>query len=207
MLAKRFILLLGLASIGSVFFPNAASCATSIQGTWSFVGDAPTVFHSVATLAKGSGDTVLAGGGDSGVAVWTATNGCQAMNIARWTNNRWSPLGSGIHMIKHNGIRGIAIAPDGSLHIGGDFDSAGGLPARYYAWWNGAEWNTDDNGFFIGPIDALVFAKDGTMYFAIGTAVRQKRGNEWSDISPNVGSVSDYTVEINAMAVRTESFS
>lgn len=228
---RQFVFILGSISIACLF-PGNGFCATRLTGEWSFIGGSPSCFPGIASLAKGNGDTLFAGG-DSGVAVWTgrqwisisntpvyrivyakgllyvigdfsrisSTVGCPGNNVAKWDNKKWLPLGAGVHTSASHGIKGVAVSPDGSLHIGGDIDSVGGVPAHYYALWNGASWDTSDGGQFSGSVDALAFANDGTMYAAIETMIKQKKGNAWSDITPTLRPVSDWPLETNAMTV------
>jgi hypothetical protein len=68
-----------------------------------------------------------------------------ANSIARWSGSAWSALGSGL---TKPGVPSAVPAPEvlaiavhnGSVYAGGDFETAGGVAARYLARWDGAAW-------------------------------------------------------------------
>jgi len=84
--------------------------------------------HAIAVHA----DNVYAGGR------FTVADTVNAHNIAAWNREteRWEPLGSGVNGV----VNAIAIAPDGTLFVGGDFTRAGDLPAKNIAKWDGTRW-------------------------------------------------------------------
>lgn len=66
-------------------------------------------------------------------------------SIARWTGNLWVPVGEGVD----GDIESMTVF-NGDLVVGGQFTSAGGVPASNLAAWDGTAWHA------MGPIDAFV---------------------------------------------------
>ncbi len=111
----------------------------------------------------GAGPALCAGG------AFTTAGGVEANRVARWNGSSWSSLGTG----PANGIAGIvrtlAHYDDGSgrgsiLVAGGDFTSAGGLPANRVAQWNGRSWlslGTGASNGVTGTVRALATYDDG----------------------------------------------
>lgn len=62
--------------------------------------------------------------------------------IARWDGTTWTAMGTGCAASGAGaGVYAIAIGPDGSVYIGGFFNSVGGVAnTRHIAKWNGAAW-------------------------------------------------------------------
>jgi hypothetical protein len=96
---------------------------------------------ALCTFDDGTGPGLYAGGD-------FATVGGSAMpHVARWDGQAWSALGSGL-VSDHPG-NAVAVADliafdDGSgpaLWVGGDFHTAGGVPAAHVARWDGTSWS------------------------------------------------------------------
>jgi hypothetical protein len=62
-----------------------------------------------------------------------------AAGIARWNGAQWRPLGSGLAGTTFSTVNGFALLPhpDGTLRVGGQFTTAGGLPSSAYGIWTG----------------------------------------------------------------------
>ncbi len=79
------------------------------------------------------GDLIVAGSFDE-------AGGLVANNIARWDGSEWHALigssGTGVQTTANAVIPHV----DGSLYVGGYFDSAGGVTVNYIARWDGSEW-------------------------------------------------------------------
>lgn len=89
---------------------------------------------------------------------FTTADGEPATRIARWRDNQWSRVGSGMDgpidalvVFDEDGAGPIPAA----LFAGGSFTTASGQPISYLARWNGTSW-TDVGGGVNGPVKALV---------------------------------------------------
>jgi hypothetical protein len=90
---------------------------------------------------SGSGPALYAGGN------FTTAGGVAANYIAKWDGSSWSPLGTGMNFT----VLALAVFDDGSgggpaLYAGGEFSTAGGVPARYIAKWDGSAWSALGTG-------------------------------------------------------------
>lgn len=106
--------------------------------TWSALGEGVTGDgESPAFVSE-----ILVQGNDVYVAGnFTAAGGNSALNIARWRNGSWSPLGSG--------IEGTVNALEyfrGNLYAGGSFTKVGDTVSNGVAYWNGTAWKAMREG-------------------------------------------------------------
>ena len=88
-----------------------------------------------AIFDDGQGPALYVGG------QFTAAGQVNAMGVARWDGQHWQSLGSGIGA---GGVNSLCVFNDGSgtaLYAGGVFQSAGGVPVRNIAKWNGLTWS------------------------------------------------------------------
>lgn len=106
-----------------------------------------------------NGDLVVAGG--------SATGGLY--KVARWNGpfsalvNNWTLLGTGM-----NGkINAVAVMQNGDVVAGGQFTTAGGVPASNIARWNGSSWVAMGTGF-VNPVMSLKVLSTGQL--VVGTA-------------------------------------
>ena len=122
-------------SVGGV----AADRIARWDGTsWTAVGGiAGTYVFALEVFDDGSGPALYAAG------VFSTAGGVAASNVARWDGANWSALGA-----PSQGTDGVVYAlevyDDGSgpaLYAGGQFQTAGGLPAGNVARWNGTSWS------------------------------------------------------------------
>lgn len=74
---------------------------------------------------------------------------------------QWSSLGAGLD----GTVLALAVSPAGELFCGGEFTSAGGVPAARVARWTGGSW-VEVGGGVDGTVRALGFAPGGTLYAA-----------------------------------------
>jgi len=116
----------------------------------------------------------------------------------------WYPLASGIDGI--GSIRALAVAPDGTVYVGGSFRTAGGVSANFVAKWDGAAWSGLHGGMN-STVNALAVAPDGTLYAggyfttAGGVAanhIAKWDGNGWSGLGNGLNST------VNALAVASD---
>ena len=110
----------------------------SSAGTWSPLGSGMNTW--VQSTAIGPGGALIAGGD------FTMAGGAPASHLARWDGVAWSPIISGMSGISGANAYKIAVMPGGDLVVGGLFDTAAGLPARYVIRWNGTTWSTLGTG-------------------------------------------------------------
>jgi hypothetical protein len=73
-------------------------------------------------------------------------------HVAKWDGSSWSALGSGItHLYDFDmdiiGVFAIAVDHSGTVYAGGDFSSAGDVPAEFIAQWDGNTWSALGSGF------------------------------------------------------------
>lgn len=89
-------------------------------------------------------------------------NGIPATNIARWDGVSWHALAEGI-LHTYGGsdaINVMTVLEDGTLIVGGWFDSAGASPARNIAAWDGTTWHALDTTLNSAAIGALASRRD-----------------------------------------------
>ena len=106
----------------------------------------------------GAGERLIAAG-----AFTELSGGVQARRIAAWDGAAWSPLGAGIDSSGAI-VRALAVFDAGAgeeLYVGGDFSSAGGVPAANIARWDGVGWSTVGLGTDF-TVQALCVFDDGT---------------------------------------------
>jgi hypothetical protein len=86
--------------------------------------------------------------------------------IARWDGAAWSALGKGLRSTEaynHAYVNALELDNAGHLYVGGNFDSAGQVPARNIARWDGSRWTALGSGTD-GAVDALTFDSSGNLY-------------------------------------------
>jgi len=117
-----------------------------------------------------------------------------AVNRVPWPGVH-SPEGS-------HGIKAVAAAQDGSLYVGGNIDSAAGMPANNFVRWVNDSWDTAGGGQLTGPVLAIACGNDGALYAATEDLnIFRRTGTGWAKIPLTIGSVSGWPSEIDVMAV------
>ncbi|MCH7847663.1 MAG: hypothetical protein IIB53_04790 [Planctomycetes bacterium] len=112
--------------------------------TWSPLGSGMgggDYYADVQTLTEYNGE-LIAGG------YFTTADGMPANGIARWDGASWSPLGNGITGSIHDCppvVNALAVY-NGDLIAGGEFTTAGGMPASSIARWDGTSWSPLGSG-------------------------------------------------------------
>ena len=153
------------ASADGVLVNNVARW-DPLSSTWHPLGDGITGmdYDDVEALAFGSDGVLYAGG-------WfNFAGGLTAKHIAFWNPQTlsWHTLGSGVDTLygyEPPEVRALAVATDGSLYVGGSFDTAGGIGANNIARWDPASssWHplgSGTNGF----VRTLAIGADGSLY-------------------------------------------
>ncbi|MHC4870204.1 MAG: Kelch repeat-containing protein, partial [Planctomycetota bacterium] len=183
----------GGATANNVAAWDPATSAWSSLGT----GSANGVNSIVSALAALDGKLYVGGG-----AIWTA-GGVTVNNIAAWdpATSTWSSLGTGSANGVDGGLWGVYALTvlDGTLYVGGNFRTAGGLPANNIATWDPATSRWSRLGTLIkngvgGEFHSVfaLAALDGTLY--VGGEFSSAGGafipylSEWGN--PDVGVAS-----------------
>jgi len=126
-----------LCVLGVISFAGAAFVNRAVR--WDVTG--------VSSLGPGFGPEPSKAGAFGGelysVGSFTIAGGAPASGIARWDGNAWSEVGGGLAAPG----RALAVFDDGAgagprLYVGGEFQSAGGVPANYIATWDGTTWSS-----------------------------------------------------------------
>jgi trimeric autotransporter adhesin len=181
-------------------FSISPDVAAQCQPTWLAGGGVPGVYtssindSSVADLGiwdrDGSGpiSAQIIVTGPIFVAGNLLANGIAAFDPATRT---WSNLGGGIN----GSALATATMANGDLVVGGDFSSAGGIPANRVARWDGNTWTAIDTGFDGGVSSLLALSNGdliagGSFTTASGAPARgiaRWNGTTWSEIGGGVG--------------------
>ncbi|WP_350287904.1 PQQ-dependent sugar dehydrogenase [uncultured Croceitalea sp.] len=109
----------------------------------------------VAKIGIDSNDMVYVGG------TFETCGSVTVNNIGLWSNNSWTPLADSTNgaIGTNNEVRAITFDENDVLHIGGNFDSAGGNSAPRIATWNGNTWGTLGQGTS-GFVQAILVLPD-----------------------------------------------
>lgn len=152
----------------------------------------PALVYSLAV----SGTTLYAGG------MFTQAGNVAANRVARWNGSAWSALGGGVDGNAESGTFVTRLALSGStLYAGGQFSSAGGVPAANLAKWNGTSWSAVRAGVN-GTVYALATSGTNLLVggdFALtdGVAVRnlaKLSGNTWARVDADTPLSTDAAV-------------
>ena len=111
--------------------------------------------------------------------------------VARWDGSHWTLLGSGMdHTVYH-----LAVDGDDNLYAGGEFTTAGGVPANRIAQWDGDAWKALGSGLGgqAPTIADLEADENGSLYITgqfetVGDLpaplIARWDGSAWSDLAP-----------------------
>ncbi len=175
---------------------SASSIARWSGGVWSPLGGGLTMsivdptpgrVTALALHDDGTGTALYAGG------FFGAAGGQQALFVARWNGQSWSPVG----VQSLNGPVGALAEFQGELYAGGSF---GGL--SYIARWNGVTWSPVGAGFN-SQVRALTVHDDGSgpALYAGGTFTQSGNiavqhvarwdGSNWSPVGTGTNSPVD----------------
>jgi hypothetical protein len=152
---------------------------------------------------------LYAGGG------FTSAGGVSANRVARWDGSAWSALGSGIGegdpVAK---VNALVFDAQGNLYAGGNFATAGGLPATNIAKWDGQRWSLVGSGigvpYAFPAVSALACDGSGRLYVAgraaIGGIARWD-GSAWSTLGSGVeGSLMAIALDVGGTLYAGGSF-
>ncbi len=121
------------------------------DNVWRLDGAAWTPVSSAATRGVyalqvfdgGSGPRLVAGG------AFAQIGGTTVNGIASWDGSSWSTLGTGLGPTGQYSVSAMTVFEDGGVPVliaGGIFGTAGGIPARGVAEWDGTSWSFVGNG-------------------------------------------------------------
>ena len=176
----------------SMMTVTAAAAGEPCEPHWKYTIGAPGMNSSVFALTTAHGmdeGPVLYAGGE-----FTMAGGISANRIARWDTltETWSALGTGMS----DYVRAMVVFDDDTgggpaLFAGGQFDTAGDLPANRIAKWDGSSWSPLGIGTN-GTVQVLAGYDDGNgpALYAGGTfttaggitvnRIARWNGMEWS---------------------------
>lgn len=100
-------------------------------------------------------------------AIYVAASGLRIDNqwvggIARWDGTSWTGMGGGTDFLVSD-----IVSDDSAVYIGGQFTTAGGLPANCVARWDGVKWNaltTEVEAPYNTPYVASLMIHGGSLY-------------------------------------------
>ncbi len=126
----------GFTNIGGV---DANRIARWDGTTWHPLGSGLNI-HTARALAVYNGELYVGG-------FFTEAGGVPAEAIARWNGATWQDVGGGVHLPPQNGITAVLALTvfDNKLIVGGGFFTAGGIPAKHIASWDGTIWQSMAN--------------------------------------------------------------
>mgnify|MGYP003671041916 CR=1 FL=1 len=152
---------------------------------WSSVGGGVYGGVGQVNALKAVGTDLYVGGR------FTSAGDISVNNIAKWNGTSWSSVGGGVTdgtNTLYTGVYCLEVL-GGNVYAGGDFTTAGGLPTKNVAKWDGTSWtalgtgisgtveslcgNGSDlyaGGYFSGTSGKNAIARwNGTAWFALGT--------------------------------------
>lgn len=186
-------------------FSQAGSATTNRIARWDGQQWAPLAGGidgwSVYALAEFAGDLIAAGS-------FHAAGGMPASAIAAWDGSEWRPLGSGIG--DRDGFPWVKtlVEFEGALLAGGEFETAGGVPARNFAEWDGQTWRPVYSSFDWSVetlrviAGQLVVAGYTTEYqSALQGSVMRLEGGAWNRLGPTSGAYATDLAEFGGRIV------
>ena len=105
---------------------------------WEALGDGFDAYVYALTMYEGE---IIAGGN------FTHSGAAEINRVARYDGAAWQPLGDGLTSgeTMYYGVTALR-GTTTDLYVGGEFDTAGGIPASGLAVWNGAVWDEFEGG-------------------------------------------------------------
>jgi hypothetical protein len=98
--------------------------------------------------------------------------GLVANGVARWSNRAWNSLSTGVTsgMYYPTEVNAIALGSDGTIYVGGQFNSAGGIRSTNIARWStNNTWSGLGSGLGVTFQSVNALAASGTNVFAGGS--------------------------------------
>ncbi len=174
--------------------------------TWSPLGSGLTERGTsfppppvVAALAIAPDGTLYAGGS------FDKAGGKAANHIAKWNGSTWSPLGAGVRGYKFVTVNTLALAPDGTLYVGGHFDRFGTMKDSdcvfNLAKWRGSAWSTVIGDGVRNIVTTVLVAPNGNLLVATDFGVGVWNGSGWSTLGEGAGIVPGKDSGVSALAL------
>ena len=130
--------------------------------------DGPPLDPQVYDIAVAPDGSVIAAG------AMFQGNGSGADDIGRWDGERWTTVGNTPYPFGpstywpfgdiNTSAQSVAVAPDGSIYVAGNFDEVDGQPANRIARWDGNEWSALGDGLAFGFAYSVAAGPDGAVY-------------------------------------------
>lgn len=161
------------------------------EAGWESIGQIGGSVNALTTDASGN----LYAGGDFVSIDGVALSG---KGIAKWDPNSgtWSVVGGGLYT---GWVNGIAIANNGDMYIGGNFDRIGAVTGfSHLAKWDGSTWS--QIGAADGFVNDLRFANNGDLYIAgnfntidsvPARGLAWRNGATWSDVGGSLNQAAN----------------
>ncbi len=140
---------------------------------------------------------------------FSTAGGVIIAELAVFDNNTqtWSKVGNAtlVHAITSPSIHALAFDSQGSLIVGGQFDSIGGLVTPNIAKWNGTSWSKMGSGLGNTNSEVDSLAVSGTDIYAGGTftsplgAVAHWNGASWTSLGSGVS--QSFYQNVDAIAI------
>jgi trimeric autotransporter adhesin len=159
-------------------------------------GTIPGEVRALAVFDDGSGPALVVGGR------FSRAGDTQTHAIAKWDGSNWSALPVSLTTSELVTVDALCVFDDGSgpaLFVGGDFTTAGGVPAVGVAKWNGTSWSALGTGLSAQATVACLAVHDdgagpalyvgGSFSTAGGQAVNglaRWNGQQWSAVGNGV---------------------
>ncbi len=125
---------------------------------------------------------------------FTTAGGIVALYIAKWNDNVWSSVGSGL-----SGPPFSMVVYNGELYVSGGFSTAGGISLPFgnsIAKWNGTNWSAlDSTSYNIGASSRLfVYNNELITGFTqqAASGIPKWNGSSWSLFGAGAGTISCY---------------
>ncbi len=122
-------------------------------------------------------------------------------NIAKWDGQSWSALGTGLDNDGNSSYVSVIVVSGTDIYVGGEFTTAGGVPARNIAKWDGTTWSALGSGL---DFSVNAIAVEGSNLYAGGynnmggtnSPIAMWNGTNWSPLGSGVhGYVEAITVK------------
>lgn len=124
-------------------------------------------------------------------------------SVHRWDGTAWSTIGTATGPYGGGEVASMAVLPNGSLVIGGQFSSVNSTPASDLALWNGASWSSFGSGVsgqnhavfslrVVSNGDLLVGGGFSQVDGIQASAIARWNGTSWSSLGAGMGTVTYY---------------